>query len=250
MGRKALVLDEKGPTFDTIPLPGPEASSSHARRTIKWISEEEQNIDWSVELSGAPAWVWTGAERNQSKTALDKSLLAYVATPEETLYFNHSPYDLHSRVTKPLVLGGKACTRLNAVITSAGLGLPMWVDALPSKLAKTDWASRVTRFYLGCPRTMTTETEFTGVRLVGKTLPSCELDTPWMSLSHSIRKTRTGVLEKETMVVKTRYLEPESFRSAAFEGWRQQLKHCVWPWLILEPFPARQGAASPCMNGR
>lgn len=241
--RRAVVVRENSSFLGAIPSGKPLEAVRESLARVALDGKGDASIDASLKFGGRSSAAYTGALLRQSREHLDHMIITSLVDENRLLWQEIDDYDLSSRVTKDFALRVRWGERAYSMRTTVGPAFYLDQHSVDF-LVRLETKKRVSDLFLGAPDALRSTEFIENVRMLGKTAPHCELNTPWLRVTRKITQTRRGLKIVDERETKTNLIPASELKSAAFAKFQEALTECfdrvavVYAPLKPRPFEA------------
>jgi hypothetical protein len=223
--RDALIVDPANPRLAHIPEGRPNESTRLGLGRLRLERSGDATIDASLKFTGRAAQFYTGATLRQSKEHIDHYLITSMVEENRLKWHKIDDYDLASRITRDFDVHLKWGESMYSMRTTLGPAFYLTGPEVDTVL-HLETKNRVSDLFLGQPDTVKSVDLYEDVRALGKSAPTCALDSPWLSVRRAVEQTSGGLRVTDTRIVKKSLITNAELRSPVFHKFQERLLKC------------------------
>lgn len=220
--RKALVLDTKSPSYDTIP----DVDFKHAQVAFSKTIHLKDNITLSAKgrlnFYGEQALALTGAALIHSPQAIEEIVIQKICGEKSPIKRKLILPDLSSRVVKDTFIDYDYEQEYITLLTNIGIGIPL--DNGWEELFLNTSEQQQNTMFLGPPTTMKYHVTLDNVHASKLRDLAYKIKTPWLNASRTLTQKKRGIDVVEHVEILRSFISPTEIKSSAFKDLQSKIK--------------------------
>ncbi len=223
--RQALIMNPDKLELANVDFTEPEKNVEHWTWILSLKPAQRRQDKVTLELAGAEAVSATGAELTYSKKRFESETVSNLANMSEIISYKFKPYDLRSRIVKPIRLDVVIDQHYQPLETSMGpaIGIETLKDL--AEITRVDPKERESNLLLNMPNIVKFDVALENFNTKGDAITDCSATSPWIDYSFTVKAKNTII--GRTAVTKKYWITSEEIRSAAFAKFQNDLRKCT-----------------------
>lgn len=223
--RQTLVLRPTLARLERIPSEAPSRAVSRRVSQIKINAKGDAHVKTKMQYKGRFAHWATGLQLKRSDEQINFSVIRSLVDENRLKSYRIGPYNLNSRVVADVELDLSHDERDYAMRTT--LGPAFYLDqARVNSLLRLEVDKRVSDLFLGAPRVTELTEHVDNIRVLGTAPPSCRLETPWVSVSRTLKQIGHGFQISDKIVFRKNRILNAELKSKTFKRFQKRLQDC------------------------
>lgn len=223
--RESLILTDDKIVMKTVEFPEPKENLENWSWTMTLKPGKKREDIVNLLMTGSTAIRATGAELSYSKKRFEAETVANLANMSEVISYKFAPYDLRSRVVKPIKLEVKIDQNYQPLETS--LGPAIGIESLGDlqEITRVDRSQRESSLQLNVPGILKFDVVLKNFNPKGDAIKDCSASSPWLDYSIVMTDGNTKIVR--TLTTKKYIITAAEIRSKAFETFQSDLRKCT-----------------------
>lgn len=223
--RQALILGAEKSELANVEFTPPEKNLEHWTWALSLKPGQKRKDKVTLVLAGTEAVNATGAELTYSKKRFESETVANLANMSEVTGYKFKPYDLRSRIVKPIRLDVVIDQHYQPLETS--MGPAIGIEALKdlADITRVDTKQRESNLLLNMPNTVRFDVTLENFKTKGDAIANCSASSPWIDYIFTVSADNKTIVR--TATTKKYWITAEEVRSTAFAKFQSDLRKCT-----------------------
>lgn len=230
-GRPALALFENSKQTEMTPSESFEKNKGFVTSEFKHLSNGRLLADMKMVIEGEPARNFVQRVSRKSERQKKELILNIFSAGRQMVSGEAAMEDIPKGLLRPVKLGGRVEIMDAAIETTAGWGIPVSRDFETHLDFSVE--GMVSGVQIGELETVTFQTTYKDVQLVGALPEDCTVDSPWLSVTRKYKSTGKSISLERVQVTKQPYISNAELKSEAFANLRKQLRSCARDRMLI-----------------
>lgn len=223
--RQALILSLDKLELARVEFTLPEKNLEHWKWNLKLKPGQKRQDEVTLVLTGTEAVSATGAELTYSKKRFETETVANLANMSEVTSYKFKPYDLRSRIVRPIRLELTIDQHYQPLETSMGpaIGIESLRDL--GDITRVDPKERQAHMLLNMPNTVRFDVTLENFNTKGDAIKDCSASSPWIDYALTVSADKKTIVR--TATTKVYWISVDEIRSEAFKKFQSALRKCT-----------------------
>lgn len=229
--RKAYLISSEHPSLKYIPSLDSKLNIATTSLRSKFKTPTQRFDQIQHHVTGFLTLKDTGIELSRSKNQIEEDILIGLVDPVDLIHYKFEPYDLKSRIAKPITFKLELERVYHPVITSMGNGMTVHASPMLLDILKVDIKNRESYLFLDVPSKYDVIAQISNLKIKGNKFKNCKIQSPWINYTFQVEMKKTK-LTNSVEILKP-WITKDEIHSPIFEKFQKQLLECAQDQILI-----------------